>query len=152
LAYRPKVQDATGIAAFWTHPMSTSVDFVRASFRAAIETGDLTYACYAKYHTITLLLLQNEPLDAVCREAEIARDFVRNAKFRDMEDTIVPQQQFIAMMQGRTASLSTFNDAQFEEETFEAQLTSGRMPTMICWYWIMKAKARFLAGCHAEAL
>ena len=28
----------------------------------------------------------------------------------------------------------------------------GRMPTMICWYWTMKAKARFLAGDHAEAL
>ena len=152
LAYRPKVQDATGIAAFWTQPMATSIDFVRASFRTALETGDLTYACYAKYHTVTLLLLRNEPLDVVWREAEIARDFVRNAKFRDMEDTIVPQQRFIAMMQGRTASISTFNDAQFDEGAFEAQLMGGRMPTMICWYWIMKAKARFLAGDHAEAL
>ncbi len=86
------------------------------------------------------------------REAEIAREFVRNAKFRDMEDTIVPQQRFIAMMQGRTASISTFNDAQFDEGVFEVQLMGGRMPTMICWYWIMKAKARFLAGEHAEAL
>jgi len=152
LAYRPKVQDATGIAAFWTQPMATSIDFVRASFRSALETGDLTYACYAMYHIVTLLLLQNEPLDAVWREAEIARDFVRDSKFRDMEDTIVPQQRFIAMMQGRTASISTFNDAQFDEAAFEAQLMGGRMPTMICWYWTMKAKARFLAGDHAEAL
>jgi PAS domain S-box-containing protein len=152
LTYRPKVQDATGIAAFWTQPMATSIDYVRASFRTALETGDLTYACYAMYHIVTLLLLRNEPLDAVWREAEIARDFVRDAKFRDMEDTIVPQQRFIAMMQGRTASISTFNDAQFDEGAFEAQLMGGRMPTMICWYWTMKAKARFLAGDHAEAL
>ena len=80
LAYRPKVQDATGIAAFWTQPMATSIDFVRASFRTALETGDLTYACYAMYHTVTLLLLRNEPLDAVWREAEIARDFVRDSQ------------------------------------------------------------------------
>ena len=152
LTYRPKVQDATGIAAFWTKPMATSIDFVRASFRTALETGDLTYACYAMYHIVTLLLLRNEPLDAVAREAEIARDFVRDAKFRDMEDTIVPQQRFIAMMQGRTADISTFNDAQFDEAAFEAQLMGGRMPTMICWYWTMKAKAKFLAGNHDEAL
>ncbi|HMF61384.1 MAG TPA: PAS domain S-box protein, partial [Vicinamibacterales bacterium] len=153
LAYRPKIQDATGIAAFWTQPMATSIDFVRASFRSALDTGDLTYACYAMYHTVTLLLLRNEPLDAVWREAEIARDFVRDSKFRDMEDTIVPQQRFIAMMQGRTASISTFNDEQFDEAAFEAQLLAGdRMPTMICWYWITKAKTRFLAGDHAEAL
>jgi PAS domain S-box-containing protein len=151
-AYRPKVQDAVGIAAFWTHPIATSLDFVRASLRTALETGDLTYACYAMYHKVTLLLLRNDPLDAVWREAETARDFVQKAKFRDMEDTIVPQQRFIAMMQGRTDGLTTFNDAQFNEAAFEEQLMGGRMPTMICWYWIMKAKARFLGGDYAEAL
>jgi len=82
----------------------------------------------------------------VSRESEIALDFVHKAKFRDMEDTIVPQQRFIATMQGRTATLSTFSDAQFDEAAFEAQLTGDRMPTMICWYWIMKAKARFLSA------
>jgi len=152
LAYRARVLDATGINAFWTQPMATAIDFIRASLRTAIETGDLTYACYAMYHVVTLLLLRNDPLDAVWRESEIALDFVHKTKFRDMEDTIVPQQRFIANMQGRTATLSTFNDAQFDEAAFEAQLTGGRMPTMICWYWIMKAKARFLSGDYAEAL
>jgi PAS domain S-box-containing protein len=152
LADRAKVQDATGIAAFWTQPMATAIDFVRASLRTAIENGDLTYACYGMYHIATLLLLRNDPLDAVWRESEIALDFVHKAKFRDMEDAIVPQQRFIATMQGRTATFSTFNDAQFDEAAFEAQLTGGRMPTMICWYWIMKAKARFLSGDYAEAL
>jgi PAS domain S-box-containing protein len=153
LAYRAKVQDATGIAAFWTHPMATAIDFIRSSIRTAIGTGDLTYACYGMYHIVTLLLLRNDPLDAVWRESEIALDFVHKTKFRDMEDTIVPQRRFIATMQGRTATLSTFNDAQFEEAAFEAQLLAGdRMPTMICWYWTMKTKARFLSGDYAEAL
>jgi len=81
----------------------------------------------------------------VWRESEIAVDFVHKARFRDMEDTIVSQQRFMATMQGRTATFSTFNDAQFDEAAFEAQLTSDRMPTMICWYWIVKAKARFMS-------
>jgi PAS domain S-box-containing protein len=152
LSYRAKVQDATGIAAFWTQPMATAIDFIRASLRTSIGTGDLTYACYGMYHIVILLLLRNDPLDAVWRESEIALDFVHKSKFRDMEDIIVPQQRFIAAMQGRTASLSTFNDAQFDEAAFEAQLTGDRMPTMNCWYWIVKAKARFLSSDHAEAL
>src|SRR4030081_2553118 len=70
-----------------------------------------------------------------------------------MEDTIVPQRRFIATMQGRTATFSTFNDAQFDEAAFEAQLLAGdRSTTMICWYWITKTKARFLSGDYAEAL
>jgi PAS domain S-box-containing protein len=49
--------------------------------------------------------------------------------------------------------LSSFNDAQFDEAAFEAQLLAGkRMPTTVCWYWIVKAKSRFLSGDYAEAL
>ncbi|MEA2783844.1 MAG: hypothetical protein QOK29_5442, partial [Rhodospirillaceae bacterium] len=152
LAYRAKVQQATAIAAFWTQPVATAIDFVRASIRTATENGDLTYACYGMLHIVMLLLLRNDPLDAVWRESEIALDFVHKSKFRDIEDIIVPQQRFIAAMQGRTATLSSFSDAQFDEAAFEAQLTGDRMPTMVCWYWITKAKARFLSGDYAEAL
>jgi hypothetical protein len=35
---------------------------------------------------------------------------------------------------------------------FEAQLTGDRTPMMICFYWILKLKARFLSGDYAEAL
>jgi predicted ATPase len=93
LTYRAKVQDATAIAAFWTHPLATAIDFVRASLRTAAGTGDLTYACYGMLHIVMLLLLRNDPLDAVWRESEIAQDFVHKSKFRDIEDVIIPQQR-----------------------------------------------------------
>ena len=82
----------------------------------------------------------------------MALDFARKAKYGDVADIIVSQQRFIATMQGRTATFSTFSDAQFDEGAFEAQLAEGRMPLMICWYWIVKLKARFLSGDYAEAL
>ena len=101
---------------------------MRAAFRTAIETGDLTFACYGMYQSVTGLLLRNDPLDAVWRESEMALDFAREAKFGDAADIIVSQQRFIATMQGRTATFSTFSDAQFDEAAFEAQLTADRMP------------------------
>ena len=121
-------------------------------FRAAIETGDLTYACYSMYQSVIDLLLRNDPLDAVWRESEKSLDFVRKAKFRDVADIIVSQQRFIATMQGRTATFSTFSDAQFDEAAFEAQLTGTGRPRWSAWYWILKLKARFLSGDYAEAL
>ncbi|MEA3118826.1 MAG: hypothetical protein QOI13_2096, partial [Paraburkholderia sp.] len=152
LEYRAKVQDAAAIAAFWTHSLATAIDFVRASIRTAVGTGDPPYACYGMLHIVMLLLLRNDPLDAVWRESEIALDFVRKAKFRDIAAIIVSQQRFMATMQGRTANFSTFTDGQFDEASFEALLTEDRQPTMICWYWISKGKARFLSGDYAEAL
>jgi len=152
IAYRAQVHYTMGIVALWTQPIATAIDFTRTAFRTATETGDLTYACYSISQAVASLLLRNDPLDAVWRESEMALEFARRARFHDMADVIVSQQRFIAIMQGRTATFSTFSDAQFDEAAFEAQLTGDRLPTMICWYWILKLKARFLAGDYAEAL
>jgi predicted ATPase/signal transduction histidine kinase len=152
IAYHAKIDYAMGTVAFWTQPIATAIDFMRATFRAAIETGELTLACFGMLQSVTGLLLRNDPLDAVWRESEMALGFAREAKYGDAADMIGSQQRFIATMQGRTATLSTFSDAQFDEATFEAQLTGDRMPLIICWYWILKLKARFLSGDYAEAL
>src|SRR5258708_29975527 len=141
-----------GIVALWTQPIATAVDFHRVDFRTATETGDLPSACYGMFRSVSILLLRNDPLDVVWRESEKSLDFVRKAGFRDMADAIVSEQRFIATMQGRTAVFSTFSDAQFDEAAFEAQLTGDRMRLVICWYWIVKLKTRFLSGDHAEAL
>ncbi len=152
IAYQAKVHYAMGTVAFWTQPIASAIDFMRATFRTAIETGDLTFACYGMFQSVTGLLLRNDPLDAVWRESEMALDFAREAKYGDAADIIGSQQRFIATMQGRTATFSTFSDAQFDEARFEAQLTGERMTLMIAWYWILKLKARFLSGDYAEAL
>src|SRR5271157_3436234 len=152
IAYQAKVHLSMNLVALWTQPIASAIDFNRAAFRTANETGDLTFACYSMVESVTGLLLRNDPLDAVWRESERGLDFVRKAKFRDVADIIVSQQRFIATMQGRTATLSTFSDAQFDEAAFEAQLTGDRMPTMICWYWIHKLNARFVSADYAEAL
>jgi PAS domain S-box-containing protein len=152
VAYQAKVYRVTTRVAFWTQPIATAIDFNRAAFRTAIETGDLTSACFSMDRSVTVLILRNDPLDVVWRESEKSLDFIRKAGFRDMADAIVSQQRFIATMQGRTATFSTFSDAQFDEQAFEAQLTGDRMTLMICcFYWILKLKARFLSGDYAEA-
>jgi PAS domain S-box-containing protein len=152
IAYQAKVYHTMGTVIPWTQPISSAIDFMRATFRTAIETGDLTYACYGMTPCIAGLLLRNDPLDAVWRESEMALEFTQRSKYGDVADIIRSQQRFIANMQGRTTTFSTFSDAQFDEATFEAQLTGKRMALMIFWYRMLKLKARFLSGDYAEAL
>jgi PAS domain S-box-containing protein len=152
IACQAKIYYGMGYAAFWTQPIASAIDLMRATFRAAIEAGDLTFACYGMAQSITVLLLRNDPLDDVWQASEMALDFARKAKYGDIVDAIGSQQRFIATMQGRTATFSTFSDAQFDEVEFEAQLTGDRMPLMVSFYWILKLKARFLSGDYAEAL
>jgi PAS domain S-box-containing protein len=151
-AYQIKVYNEMAPVSLWTQPITSAIELRQAGTRAATETGNLTYACYSMHHSITGFLLRNDPLDEVWHESEMALDFARRAKFRDVADLIVSQQRFIATMQGRTTTFSTFSDKEFDETTFEAALTGERMNTMICLYWTLKLKARFLSGDYAEAL
>jgi signal transduction histidine kinase/GAF domain-containing protein len=152
IASRAKVYTSMGLAAFWMQPMDITIDFYRAAFRAAIETGDLTFACHNMVNLLAGLLMRNDPLDAVWRESEMALDFVRKARFRDGADGIVIDQRFIATMQGRTATFSTFSGVPFDEAAFEAELTEDRSSALVCWYWIFKLQAQFLAGEYGAAL
>src|SRR6267378_6601473 len=152
IAYQAKAYVSMGIAALWTQPIATAIDFNRMAFRTATETGDLTSACYSMFRSVSILLLRNDPLDVVWRESEKSLDFLRKAGFRDMADAVVSEQRFITTMKGRTATFSSFSDAQFDEAAFEAELTGDRMRLVICWYWIVKLKTRFLSGDHAEAI
>ena len=151
VADKAKVYFIVGVVAFWTQPLPAVIDFQRAAFRAGIEAGDLAMACYSWTQILASMLLRGDPLDAVWRESEQGLDFARRAGFRDVMDSVLSQQRFIANMQGRTANFSSFNDALFDEAAFEAQLTGGRMMPMVGRYWSLKLKARFLSGDYAAA-
>jgi predicted ATPase/signal transduction histidine kinase len=152
IAIRAKVYVVFAVVAGWTQPIGTAIYFAQAGFRAAREGGDPAFGCYGMSISIMYFHLRNDPLDMVWRESEMAMDFAHKARYDDGAAMFVSQQRFIAAMQGRTTSLSTFSDGQFDEATFEARLTRCRNPTVICWYWILKLKARFLSGDFAQAL
>jgi predicted ATPase/signal transduction histidine kinase/GAF domain-containing protein len=152
LAYRARIYHSMEMVVVWTQPIGIAVDYIRAAFRASIESGELSIACYSCNHTITDLLTRGDHLDEVWRESERGLDFVRQARFRDVIDIIVTQQRFIENMRGRTANFSTFSDATFDEIAFEAQLTKDRMATMVAWYWILKLQARFISGDYKTAI
>ncbi|WP_245272685.1 ATP-binding sensor histidine kinase [Mesorhizobium sp. LNHC221B00] len=152
VAYRGKAYHAKGVVAVWTQPIATSIDFLQTAFRIATETGDLTVACYCMDKSITNFLARNDPLEAVWRESERGLDLVRKARFHDVATVIEAQQRFVATMQGRTLTFSTFSDAQFDEVDFEAQITADGTATAACLYWILKLQARFLSGDYVEAL
>jgi PAS domain S-box-containing protein len=152
IAYKAKTYFAMEMVAIWAHSPDNAIDYIRRAFRSGVENGDLAYAGYCCSHLITDLLVRGDRLDAVWQESERSLEFVSKAKFRDMVDIIVSQQRFIDNMRGKTASFSTFNSAAFDENAFESQLTGDRMPSLICWYWILKVQARFISGDYETAV
>ena len=137
----------------WSKHLRTSVELLRRSFSSALDTGDVKYAVYACDRLTTVLLAAGEPLTDVQRQAESAIEFARKAKFGYIVDIIVGQLRFIRTLQGLTPSLSSFNDAEFDEGIFEKRMEANPHSVFaVCWYWIRKLRARFYAGDYVSAL
>jgi PAS domain S-box-containing protein len=149
-AYKARVYMNMAWVAIWTKPVTTALDFVRAAFSAAVETGDVIFACYCCDHTVTDLLARGDHLDEVWRESEKCVDFVRKAKSRDYLDRVASQQQFIQTMREPTAIFSILGDTHLDQAAFEVQVTGDR--TSVCWYWILKLQTRFLLGDYESAI
>jgi PAS domain S-box-containing protein len=152
IASQARVYASTAAAAPWTQPVTTAIELNQKSIRAATAMGDFAFACFAKSMSVPNLLLRTDPLDELWRTAAMELEFVRKVQFSDLADTILSQQRFIAMLQGRTASLSTFGGADFDESEFEKRLAGPRMPMLVCSHWLLKLQACFLSGDLTGAL
>jgi len=145
VAFEAKTLFSLELLSLWTRPSQAAIDAIRAAFTAGAESGDITVACYACNHTVSDMLLRGDSLIAVSSEVERGIVFATRANFRDVVDILVAQQRFIQNMRGNTTSFSTFDGDRFDQDSFERQLTSERMSTMVCWYWIIKGQARFIS-------
>ncbi|MBV8214553.1 MAG: GAF domain-containing protein, partial [Verrucomicrobia bacterium] len=137
----------------WSRPLRSSIELVRRSFFTALETGDLKYAVFACDRLVILLLGAGDTLSEVQAEAETGLEFARKAKFGFVSDIIIGHLRFIRALRGLTASLSSFDDAEFDESRFEQSLrTNPNFVFARCWYWIRKLQAFFHAGDYEAAL
>jgi predicted ATPase/GAF domain-containing protein len=152
IEYQARVYLAMSLTAHWTEPIGSAIEFNRLAYKRATESGDLTFAAHTNHQYLKCLLLRNDSLDVVWRESERVLDAARDAEFRDAEDLILNEQRFVAAMQGRTPAFTASGDPEGDEEVYEATLTDSRMPLMVCLYWTLKLKARFLFGDLADAL
>jgi PAS domain S-box-containing protein len=137
----------------WNNQLRTGVEWLRRAFDAGEQTGDLTFAAYARNSLITLRLAAGDTLGDVQREADSALAFVRKSGFALVADMIAGSLQLIRALRGLTAEFGRFDDGEFDESRFEHHLeASPRSAIAACWYWIRKLQARFHAGEWAAAV
>jgi predicted ATPase len=119
---------------FWSRHLRTSLGLLRDSFATAKEVGGLKYATFSWERLVTFLLAVGDPLEVVQRETENGLDLARKAKFGYVVDILIGQLRFIRTLRGLTSSLSSFNDAGFDEGRFEQHLEADpHLEFATCW-------------------
>ncbi|OJH38802.1 hypothetical protein BON30_21485 [Cystobacter ferrugineus] len=152
LAYKAKVNLAMAVISHWCRPLREDLGYLQTAFQAGTETGDISISCYCCENFIAAELSQGVSLSEVYRETEERLDFVRKARFQDLDEAIVNIQCFIQNMRGLTQGFSTFTHERFNQEEFEIRLTENRLSMRVCLYHILKLQARFMSGDYEEAL
>jgi PAS domain S-box-containing protein len=138
---------------FWTRHLRTSLELLRRAFDLAQETGGLTFAGYSSAHLVTNLLASGDRLGDVQREAETRLESAREARLGLVVAMITGQLMFVRTLRGLTPAFSSFNDAGFDEDSFERHVEGdSRLALAACWYWIRKLQAHFFAEDFVSAV
>jgi predicted ATPase/signal transduction histidine kinase len=133
--------------AHWTQHLRICRAFLRRAFQAAQDAGDLSYAAYSCIDLITNRFATGDPLGEVEREAEDGLAFARKVRFGLASDCITGQLRLIRTLRGLTPDFNSFNDADFDEDSFSRRLEDNpQLAIGACWYWIRKLQACVYAG------
>lgn len=146
LAYKSKLNLIFGdcIAPF-SKPLQGALDYLDVAFRTAVETGDLTFACYCCNHIVFDRLLLGEPLGDVYRESLRRYEFARKANFDASCRIITDIQLYILAMRGM-APEALREQGSFDAREFDAEMDAYPWPIIRCWHFIMRLCARYMLG------
>ncbi|MGX0968017.1 putative ATPase/signal transduction histidine kinase [Bradyrhizobium japonicum] len=137
----------------WTRHFRAARDLLRRAFESAHRSGDLTYAAYSCSNLNGNLFEAGDPLVEILNEAETGLAFVRKMGFGFIEDIIAAQRGLFRTLRGLTPTFGCFDDEQFDELRIEQHFAANpNLWRAECIYWILKLRARFLAGDYATAV
>jgi predicted ATPase/signal transduction histidine kinase len=134
----------------WTRPLTVAVEFLRTSFRAAVESGDVVLACYSLEHMVTDMLVRGDNLDQLWLESEKALDFAQKAKFLQVVSVLTATQAFIQSLRGGNLSVSSLAGEEVNPPGLE--LSEDSAPVAVCFGLILKLRTRFMSGQYEAAV
>src|SRR5215813_1980116 len=131
----------------WADTLDGCRELLDRGFEAAERAGDLTYATYLLLYVEELMLIAGSPLEdteAACRRALA---YSQKLHFHFTVTGIQTQLALTRMLRGDSTRFGSFDNPEFDQQAFES--TYGQVPALalpMCWYWIRRQQAQFLAG------
>lgn len=134
------------LTAPWTRPLEVAVEWGRRAYQLLVEGGDVYYAAYAANNVSNALFMQGRDLNVASIEVRKYLRFAADTGFRDGYAMVAPFERAIACLRGETRHLSDLSQDDFDQESFEAEITAGNVPLITQQYWATRTMLHFLGG------
>ena len=137
----------------WMRALRDGRELIRRGFQAASEMGDLTYAAYTSNYLVAHLLASGEPLAETQQQAEKCLSFQQKTRFGLTIDIATTHLALIRTLRGSTTRFGRLDVEHQDELQLEQHLSSNPVLAIaLCWYFIRKLQARYLAGDFVAAV
>ncbi|WP_295413585.1 AAA family ATPase [uncultured Thiodictyon sp.] len=121
----------------WLHPVEENVANAHRAFAELLRAGDLGFAAFTFYGSQAALFDTCAHLTEMDAESAAALEFVRKLGDRVSELSYLPYRQLIRALEGKTARLGGFEDAEFDEATYQSDAQGN--PITLCYFHIYRA-------------
>ena len=128
---------------FWLEPLDKVIAAITRTQRVGIESGALTYACYAASCMSAARLVRGDTLEDVARENDLQHDFLTRHRFSRLAESLQIIRLFVAELAGT-------GDQPLRAVETQMVGRSWRLNTF--FYFARKLELDFLFGHHSEAI
>ncbi len=134
----------------WVAPIADGLAVARRGFELLSESGDIQNAGFTFFETITGEIEHGSRLSEVEREVERALAFTARTHNLHAEQSYIVCRQFVRALRGLTRSPTSFDDAEFSEQSYLDALRHNEMAR--CYFYTYKLVLAQYADDPAVAL
>ncbi|MCZ8518543.1 MULTISPECIES: diguanylate cyclase domain-containing protein [Paenibacillus] len=140
-----------GFLSHWCAPGHESLGLLEESWQLAQECGNSLFATYSASTLMATKYHMGRPLAEVYHAAASHIDFVLRTKDQ-LVNSFTLYLQFVRCLRGQTEGVTSFSDAELDEEAWTAQLKSATERISLLRYYGVKAFTLYLYGAYEAAL
>ncbi|ASS75516.1 hypothetical protein CIG75_11335 [Tumebacillus algifaecis] len=136
----------------WKEHLQACAEMFRQTHQRSLESGDLIQAFFSALQMINCMVMHGAQLDALDREVRTYLDFAKRSKIHDHVSNYLILKAFVQNLRGRTDSLLSLSDDDFQEEAYLERLKTEAGLHQLNWYYFVKAKLCVLYDRPSEAV
>ncbi|MCA9662260.1 MAG: AAA family ATPase, partial [Myxococcales bacterium] len=134
--------------ASWVRPLAECEEQLQRGHQRGVQTGDLTYACYAGAYGMLVSVVEGQPLDRVHAATTSLLPLMRRAGELDGLALATLIEKVTLCLRGEGIDDTSLSVGDFEEQAFLATLGDETTPAAKFYYRLYKSLILYVFGHH----